>query len=242
MLRPKRHLPIPIVAIENLTHEYQQGDSVLRVLDCVELTLWRGEVVALVAPSGAGKSTILQLLGLLERPKHGEIIFQGQATQHLTDSERTRVRRNKIGFIYQFHHLLDDFTALENVIIPQLIQRIPYTKSVDRAQELLTVLGLGHRLHHVPQALSGGEQQRVSIARAIITLPNLLLADEPTGNLDPKTAREVFNLFVNVARHSQLTVLIATHNTELAELSDRVVTLRDGKIYSMTQHRGNLSR
>jgi lipoprotein-releasing system ATP-binding protein len=189
--------------------------------------------VALVAPSGAGKSTLLHLAGLLEHPDHGEVYIDGKATAILPDAERTRIRRNEIGFVYQSHHLLPEFTALENVLMPQLIRGLSRGEAKTRAVELLDYLGLKGRLNHRPAEMSGGEQQRVAIARAVANAPRILLADEPTGNLDVKTADHVFAAFTQLVRASGLATIIATHNMEIAARMDRRVTIRDGLVVEL---------
>jgi lipoprotein-releasing system ATP-binding protein len=186
--------------------------------------------VALVAPSGAGKSTLLHVAGLLEHPDHGDVFIDGLATAILPDSERTRIRRNEIGFVYQFHRLLPEFSALENVMLPQMIRGLSRGECEKRATELLAYLGLRGRLKHRPAELSGGEQQRVAIARAVANAPRILLADEPTGNLDVHTAGHVFNALTQLVRASGLATIIATHNMDLAARMDRRVTLREGRV------------
>jgi len=221
---------IPILFLHDVERHYRQGDATLNVLNSVELALWPGESVALVAPSGAGKSTLLHIAGLLEHPDHGDVYVDGRSTVNLPDHERTRIRRNEIGFVYQSHHLLPEFSALENVLLPQMIRGLSRTEAKGRAVELLTYLGLGARLNHRPAELSGGEQQRVAIARAVANAPRLLLADEPTGNLDVHTAEHVFHALSQLVRASGLATIIATHNMDLAARMDRRVTLQDGKI------------
>ncbi len=212
---------------------YGSGETALPILTGANLTLQAGQAVALVAPSGAGKSTLLHLAGLLERPNGGEVLVAGQATAALDEAARTALRRTEIGFVYQFHHLLPEFSALENVMMPQLIAGQPQAVAQSRAAELLAFLGLGARLSHRPAELSGGEQQRVAIARAVANAPRLLMADEPTGNLDPQTAEHVFSTLLALVRASGLAALIATHNLDLAARMDRRVTLRDGQIVEM---------
>ena len=202
----------------------------LPVLRGVDLTLQAGEIVALVAPSGAGKSTLLHLAGLLEKPDAGSVFVQGRDAGALPDTERTAIRRDTIGFVYQFHHLLAEFTALENVVLPQMIAGVARRKAQERAMSLLSALGLGARAGHLPGKLSGGEQQRVAIARALANAPKVLLADEPTGNLDVATASVVFQELLATVRREQVAALIATHNPELAARMDRTVTLRDGRV------------
>jgi lipoprotein-releasing system ATP-binding protein len=187
----------------------------------------------LVAPSGCGKSTLLHIAGLLEHPDVGEVYIDKAATSQLSDAERTRIRRSEIGFVYQFHHLLPEFSALENVVLPQMIRGLPRKEATKRAAELLAYLGLGERLTHQPAQLSGGEQQRVAIARAVANAPRVLLADEPTGNLDPHTAEHVFKALTQLVRASALAVIVATHNMDIAGRMDRRVTLRDGKVIEL---------
>ena len=218
------------LALWGVRRVYRSGDSELPVLRGADLTLAEGEIVALVAPSGAGKSTLLHVAGLLEKPDGGKVWVAGRDAGALSDAERTAIRRDSIGFVYQFHHLLAEFTALENVVLPQMIAGVARKRAEARAKELLSSLGLAKRLRHLPGKLSGGEQQRVAIARALANAPNVLLADEPTGNLDTGTAEVVFaELLASVRRHG-VAALIATHNTELAGRMDRVVTLREGRV------------
>lgn len=207
---------------------FRQGRDSLAVLRGANLSLRAGEIVALVGPSGAGKSTLLHVAGLLERPDEGEVIIADLACGALNDDERTRLRRTHLGFVYQYHHLLPEFSALENVIVPQAIAGLPRAEAESRARELLATLGLAERASHRPARLSGGEQQRVAIARALANAPSILLADEPTGNLDPHTADEVFALLLKLARGANLAALIATHNVDLARRMDRTIRLNDG--------------
>ena len=209
---------------------YRSGDSSLVVLEAAALSLRAGEIVALVAPSGTGKSTLLHLAGLLERPDRGQVLIDGIDAAALPDAERTRLRRDHIGFVYQFHHLLAEFSALENVLLPQMIAGAGRGAGRLRAAELLRSLGLGGRLDHAPGQLSGGEQQRVAIARALANAPKLLLADEPTGNLDAATAAGVFEQLLDVVRTRNVAALIATHNPDLAARMDRRVTLAQGRV------------
>ena len=224
---------IPVLYLQAVERTYTQGDATLHILSGAELAIWAGQSVALVAPSGAGKSTLLHLSGLLEHPDHGEVYIDGRATAVLPDHERTRIRRNEIGFIYQSHHLLPEFTAIENVLMPQMIRGLSRAEAKKRGEELLAYLGLSARLNHRPAELSGGEQQRVAIARAVANAPRLLLADEPTGNLDVHTADHVFSALMQLVRASGLATIIATHNMELAARMDRRVTLRDGKVVEL---------
>jgi len=219
----------PLV-LDQVSRFYQSGEEVLHVLEGANLRLVPGEIVALVAPSGTGKSTLLHLAGLLERPTAGRVLVDGRDTAKLNDAERTALRRDRIGFVYQFHHLLPEFTALENVIMPQMIARIPRKHAAVRATELLAALGLSGRLDHLPGKLSGGEKQRVAIARALANRPAILLADEPTGNLDVATSQVVFDELLRAVRGQGVAALIATHNPELAQRMDRLARLQDGKV------------
>jgi len=216
--------------LSGIERSYPQASGRLEVLRGVDLRLEAGELVALLGPSGSGKSTLLHTAGLLERPEHGEVRVGGQACGAMGDARRTAVRRDSIGFVYQFHHLLPEFSALENVMLPQRIAGAAKPAALARAEELLRELGLGERLHHRPAQLSGGEQQRVAIARALANAPLLLLADEPTGNLDEATAAVVFEEFLKLARARGLAGLIATHNSALAERMDRSVRLVAGRL------------
>lgn len=215
-----------------VVRSYREGKGTLEVLRGADLNLYPGEAVALVAPSGAGKSTLLHCAGLLEKPDGGEVFVQGQPTVGMSDTERTALRRSHIGFIYQFHHLLPEFSAVENVSMPQLIAGLDKREADTRSAELLTFLGLKDRLTHRPAELSGGEQQRVAIARAVANAPRILLADEPTGNLDPKIADHVFDTLIALVRATKLAALIATHNMDLAARMDRRITIRDGLVVS----------
>ncbi len=229
----QRDQDVPILFLHDVERHYRQGDETLHVLNGVELALWPGQSVALVAPSGAGKSTLLHIAGLLEHPDHGDVYIDGRSTAILPDHERTRIRRQEIGFVYQSHHLLPEFSAIENVMLPQMIRGLGRREAKKRGMELLSYLGLRERLSHRPAELSGGEQQRVAIARAVANAPRILLADEPTGNLDLHTADHVFEAFNQLVRASGLATIIATHNMELAARMDRRVTLRDGKVVEM---------
>lgn len=219
-----------VLSLKNITKSFVQGGRRLDILAGADLDIKAGESVALVAPSGAGKSTLLQIAGLLDRPTSGEIYMDGLAVQNAEDETRTRLRREKIGFIYQFHYLLSDFTARENLMLPQLIAGVDKNQARQNAEELLKMVKISERGGHYPSEMSGGEQQRVAIARALANNPVLLLADEPTGNLDPKTAGEVFTLLKRMVSELQLAALIVTHNMELARKTDRILTLKDGKI------------
>jgi lipoprotein-releasing system ATP-binding protein len=197
------------------------------------LAVWPGESVALIAPSGAGKSTLMHIAGLLESPDGGEVYIGGHATTSLADSERTAIRRSEIGFVYQFHHLLSEFSAAENVMLPQMIHGLGKREARKRAAELLSFLGLGERLGHRPGELSGGEQQRVAIARAVANAPRILLADEPTGNLDPYTADHVFDMLGRLVQATELAAVVATHNLDLAARMSRRVTIKDGQVVEL---------
>ena len=220
----------PALFLSQIERFYPQSDGPLEILRKADFAIWPGELVALVAPSGTGKSTLLHVAGLLESPDAGEVFIGGVATSQLDDKGLTRLRRTEIGFVYQFHHLLPEFSALENVVLPQRIRGLGKQEASERATELLTFLGLGDRLDHLPSELSGGEQQRVAIGRAVANAPRLLLADEPTGNLDPHTSLHVFGTLVALARASGLAALIATHNLDLAYRMDRRVTIREGLV------------
>jgi lipoprotein-releasing system ATP-binding protein len=224
----------PILFVHSISRQFRQGDSALDVLKGAELAVWAGQSVALVAPSGAGKSTLLQIAGLLEQPDAGEVYIDSLATSHLSDNARTRIRRTDIGFVYQFHHLLPEFSALENVMLPQMIRGLSRSEATTRGVELLSYLGLKERLMHRPAELSGGEQQRVAIARAVANAPRILLADEPTGNLDVHTADHVFATLNQLVRASGLAAIIATHNLDIAAQMDRRVTLRDGLVVELS--------
>ena len=223
----------PILYLQGIDRHYRQGDATLEILKGAELAVWSGQSVALVAPSGAGKSTLLHIAGLLEQCDAGEVYIDKIATSRLSDAERTRIRRTEIGFVYQFHHLLPEFSAIENVILPQMIRGLPRKEATGRAVELLSYLGLKDRLSHRPAELSGGEQQRVAIARAVANAPRIVLADEPTGNLDPRTSQHVFAALTQLVRASSLAVIVATHNMEIAARMDRRVTLNEGLVVEM---------
>jgi len=223
----------PLIELKGVERHYVQGQRMLTVLGGADFSLGKGETVALVAPSGAGKSTLLHVAGLLERPDAGDVILNGRACGRLSDDERTAIRRNDVGFVYQFHHLLPEFSALENIVVPQLIRGLTQKEAEARAAQLLDYMKIGKRAEHRPSELSGGEQQRVAIARAVANAPLLLLADEPTGNLDPTTANYVFDALEALVRQSGLSALIATHNHELARRMDRRVTLSEGKVVEM---------
>ena len=221
-------MPDSLLKLTGITQTFHQGETDLKVLRGVDMELKEGEIVALVGPSGSGKSTLLQIAGLLEQAEAGDIEIGGRPAGSLSEAERTLVRRSDLGFVYQYHHLLAEFTALENIVIPQLIAGISKSHARIRASELISAMGLEARASHRPARLSGGEQQRIAIARALANAPKILLADEPTGNLDPGTADEVFQLLMSQARGAGLAALIATHNPVLAARMDRVLRLEDG--------------
>lgn len=225
----------PALHVRRLSRTFEQGGNALKVLRDISFDIQAGEMVALVGPSGAGKSTLLQHVGLLERPQEGQISVKGEETSLMRDKARTSMRRKSIGFVYQYHHLLPEFSAIENVMMPQLIAGTREGQARERALKLLTSLGLAPRIDHRPARLSGGEQQRVAIARALANRPSLLLADEPTGNLDPKTAEQVFKLLKKLVHKTQIATLIATHNLELASRMDRVLVLKAGQITQLEQ-------
>jgi lipoprotein-releasing system ATP-binding protein len=220
----------PALFLHQVERRYRQGEASLEILRGVDLALWPGQSVALIAPSGAGKSTLLHVAGLLEKPDSGEVYVANAPSSHMDDAGRTALRRLQIGFVYQFHHLLPEFSAIENVMLPQMIGGLTRNAARRRAAELLTYLGLGERLTHRPGKLSGGEQQRVAIARAVANGPRVLLADEPTGNLDGRTADHVFAALDQLVHATGLAALVATHNMDLAARMDRRVTLREGRL------------
>jgi lipoprotein-releasing system ATP-binding protein len=224
---------VPVIYLHEIKRQYMQGEVPLTILDGAKLALWAGQSVALVAPSGSGKSTLLHIAGLLEAPDSGEVYVGGSPTSQLPDIERTQLRRTEIGFVYQSHRLLPEFSALENVMLPQMIRGLKRSESIKRAKELLSYLGLGDRITHRPAELSGGEQQRVAIARAVANAPRVLLADEPTGNLDPHTADHVFQALMQLVKATQVSMLIATHNMELAGRMDRRVSLANGQVVEL---------
>jgi lipoprotein-releasing system ATP-binding protein len=224
---------VPVIYLHEIKREYRQGEATLTILNGAKLALWAGQSVALVAPSGSGKSTLLHIAGLLESPDDGEVYVSGTPTSQLSDIERTQIRRSDIGFVYQSHRLLPEFTALENVMLPQMIRGLKKSETIKRSEEILSYLGLADRITHRPAELSGGEQQRVAIARAVANAPRALLADEPTGNLDPHTADHVFKALMQLVKATQVAMLIATHNMELAGRMDRRVSLVDGQVVEL---------
>jgi lipoprotein-releasing system ATP-binding protein len=217
-----------VLELRGIRQSFKQVAGKLDVIVDADLTINAGEMVALIGPSGSGKSTLLHITGLLEKAVAGDVIINGQPTSQMGDAERTALRRNSMGFVYQYHHLLPEFSALENVVLPQMIAGKTRSASKPLAAKLLSRVGLGQRLDHRPAKLSGGEQQRVAIARALANAPAILLADEPTGNLDIHTADDVFDLLMSLVRDSGVAAMIATHNIELAKKMDRIVTIRDG--------------
>ena len=226
-----------VLRFEAVERSYQQGDRKLDILKAAEFSIASGETVALVAPSGAGKSTLLHLAGLLERPDGGDVLIGGESCGRMDDSERTAKRRDDIGFVYQFHHLLPEFTAAENVMLPQMLHGLDKAEARERSLQLLSYLRIEERADHRPAELSGGEQQRVAIARAVANAPVLLLADEPTGNLDPETSAYVFEALEALVRNSGLAALIVTHNHELAARMDRTLTLENGGVRELERVR-----
>jgi lipoprotein-releasing system ATP-binding protein len=220
----------PVLALRGIGRTFRTGGAVIAVLNGVDLDLRQGEVVALVGPSGAGKSTLLHIAGLLEQPDAGAVLIGGRDCGRLSDEERTLLRRSELGFVYQFHHLLPEFSALENVMLPQMIAGAARRRAREKAMALLDRVGLGPRAGHRPARLSGGEQQRVAIARALANDPKVLLGDEPTGNLDHATGESVLGILLDLVRDTGLAALIATHNLALARRLDRIVALDDGRL------------
>jgi lipoprotein-releasing system ATP-binding protein len=219
-----------VLEMKDIRRSFSQGGKKLEILRGVNLSIARGEIVALLGPSGCGKTTLLQIAGLLENPNSGKILINGQKVSGTADSLRTDLRRTQIGFVYQFHHLLPDFTAVENLLLPQYINGVKKVEATHRALKLLESVGLANRAEHYPSQMSGGEQQRVAIARALVNRPALLLADEPTGNLDPQTAEDVFQVLLQTIRSLKIGALVVTHNAELAGRMDRILQLKDGVV------------
>ncbi|MFH1159203.1 MAG: ABC transporter ATP-binding protein [Pseudomonadota bacterium] len=219
-----------VLQMKDIKRSFEQGGQTLEILRGINLSISRGEIAALLGPSGCGKTTLLQIAGLLEKPTSGEVIINGKKVDGSGDGLRTMLRRTQIGFVYQFHHLLPDFTALENLLLPQYIAGTGKAEARNRALKLLESVGLEKRATHYPSEMSGGEQQRVAIARALVNRPALLLADEPTGNLDPQTAEEVFQVMLQTIRSLKIGALVVTHNGELASRMDHILRLKDGLV------------
>lgn len=222
--------PTPLVFVDNLQRSFNMGNQTVHVLNGITMTIQRREMVAIIGASGAGKSTLLHILGTLDRPTKGEVLFEGQNMFKVSETALASFRNRRIGFVFQFHHLLPEFTALENVSLPALIQKIPKSTAMESAKSLLSEVGLSNRLHHKPGELSGGEQQRVAVARALIRHPDLVLADEPTGNLDTQTGDELFELLRKLNETHGTAFVIVTHNEKLSHQTDRLIHLQDGQI------------
>ncbi len=220
----------PILSVRNLHRAYKSGAGTLKVMSGADVDIYPGEMIGLIGPSGSGKSTLLHAAGLLEKPNAGEVYINGRECLKLNDDTRTAIRRKSIGVVYQFHHLLKEFSAVDNVVIPQMIAGKKREIAEAEAHRLLGIMGLSHRLTHKPSQMSGGEQQRVAIARAIANKPQILLADEPTGNLDPATSASVFQSLLDLTRLEGVSALVATHNMSLIPFMDRVLTVKDGKV------------
>ncbi|MCP4393234.1 MAG: ABC transporter ATP-binding protein [Alphaproteobacteria bacterium] len=231
MAKPPQDMPA--LKLHGIKKRFQQGHKILNILRGANLSVGQGEIVALIGPSGTGKSTLLQIAGLLEKPDSGDVTIYGNHCKHINDAHRSKLRCNHIGFVYQHHNLLPDFTAFDNVLIPQMIQGKITNENRTRAEWLLEKVGLKDRMNHLPSEMSGGEQQRVAIVRALANKPHVLLADEPTGNLDPHTSQRVFNELMNLVRDTGLSALIATHNPELANQMDRRVSLSGGVLVQL---------
>jgi lipoprotein-releasing system ATP-binding protein len=227
---PQSAAPTPLVLVENLQRSFQMGNQTVHVLNGITMTIQRGEMVAIIGASGAGKSTLLHILGTLDRPTKGDVLFEGKNMFRASETALASFRNRRIGFVFQFHHLLPEFTALENVYLPALIQKIPKDTAMKSAKSLLSEVGLSHRLDHKPGELSGGEQQRVAVARALIRRPDLVLADEPTGNLDTHTGDELFALLRKLNETHGTAFIIVTHNEKLSHQTDRLIHLEDGQI------------
>ncbi len=219
-----------ILELKNIHKNFRLGEDDIEVLDGIEISIEQGETFAIVGPSGSGKTTLLQIIGLLDSPTRGELYVRGESSEDLNDKSKSRLRNEFFGFIYQFHHLLNEFTALENTMMPLLIREQTTKEARTKAQDLLIRIGLEHRINHKPHELSGGECQRVAVARALVTSPSLILADEPTGNLDPETADRVFDSFLDLNRSLNTSLIMVTHNQELAKRMDKVYELNFGKL------------
>ncbi len=222
--------PAPLVLVENLQRSFTMGQQTVHVLNGITMTIQRGEMVAIIGASGAGKSTLLHILGTLDHPTAGKVLFEGKDMFRVSETVLANFRNQRIGFVFQFHHLLPEFTALENTYLPALIQKVPEHKAKEHAETLLTEVGLSHRFHHKPGELSGGEQQRVAVARALIRQPDLVLADEPTGNLDTHTGEELFELLQKLNERHGTAFIIVTHNEKLSQQTHRLIHLQDGQI------------
>ena len=219
-----------ILELKNIHKNFRLGEDDIEVLDGIEISIEQGETFAIVGPSGSGKTTLLQIIGLLDSPTRGELYVRGESPEDLNDKSKSRLRNEFFGFIYQFHHLMNEFTALENTMMPLLIRNQTTKEASAKAQDLLIRIGLEHRVNHKPHELSGGECQRVAVARALVTSPSLILADEPTGNLDPETADRVFDSFLDLNRSLNTSLIMVTHNQELAKRMDKVYELNFGKL------------
>ena len=219
-----------ILELKNIHKNFRLGEDDIEVLNGIEISIQQGETFAIVGPSGSGKTTLLQIIGLLDSPTSGELYVRGKSPEDLNDKSKSRLRNEFFGFIYQFHHLLNEFTALENTMMPLLIREQTIKEARTKAQDLLIRIGLEHRINHKPHELSGGECQRVAVARALVTSPSLILADEPTGNLDPETADRVFDSFLDLNRSLNTSLIMVTHNQELAKRMDKVYELNFGKL------------
>ena len=222
--------PTPLVLVDNLQRSFHLGKQTVHVLNGISMTIQRGEMVSIIGASGAGKSTLLHILGTLDRPTNGEVLFEGQNMFNVSETTLASFRNRRIGFVFQFHHLLPEFSALENVYLPALIQKVSTDKAIASAKSLLSEVGLSHRMNHKPGELSGGEQQRVAVARALIRQPDLVLADEPTGNLDTHTGDELFELLRTLNQTLGIAFIIVTHNEKLSHQTDRLIHLQDGQI------------
>lgn len=231
-----------VLSLKGISKKYTQGKRTLDIINPSYLNIYEGELVSLVGPSGSGKTTLLQVAGLLDNPTGGEIYINSKNATKADEKQQTQIRRDNLGFVYQFHHLLPEFSALENVAMPLLIKGISNKDAVKQAQEILERVNLGDRIHHRPSELSGGEQQRVSMARAIVTRPSLILADEPTGNLDPDTSNVVFELLLSIIKENNLAALIVTHDHGLAKRTDRIIQIKDGYLIDENDIEKNLQQ